>query len=639
MNNPHESERHVIFGTAGHVDHGKSALVLALTGTDPDRLAEEKAREMTIDLGFAFLPLPGIKNLVAIVDVPGHEMFVRNMVAGATGVDAAIFVVAADEGVMPQTVEHLDALRYLNLPDGVVALTKSDKAAPERINNATAEIRELTRGTFLETACILPVSAVSGEGLSALREELGRIAARVKARPADGPFRQPIDRVFTLKGVGTVITGTVISGSLRAGDTVVLLPQGRELRARNLQVHNESVKEIFAGQRAAVNLADAAKDHLHRGDVLATPGSLAPSLMVDARLHYASSAPRPLEQRTRVRVHHGTREVMARVVLLEGDQLKRGESALVQLRLESPLVPSAGDLFVVRSYSPMRVVGGGTIVDAHPPKRQRTSGAEEVAKREKLPVDEVIESALDHAGARGMDAERLCVRVGLSAPALRSLLDDLQAQGRTYAGRRNLWFSAGAIEEMQSAIVTCLAQQHGKDPLRSFVSLNAVVAAAAGSSDRRECCRIALDALKAQGTVVASGGRLRLSSHKPQWAGRAAQARERILARCRDSGLAAPSMQELAAASGSDKKECERVLLALVDSGELRLLAKGIHVHPEVFTHCRERVRGFLEQNGKMTVAQCRELLAASRKYLLPFLEELDREGLTLRQGDYRVLR
>ncbi len=632
-------ERHVIFGTAGHVDHGKSSLVLALTGTDPDRLAEEKAREMTIDLGFAFLPLPGLKHSAAIVDVPGHEMFVRNMVAGVTGIDAVIFVVAADEGVMPQTVEHLEVVRALGISTGVVALTKSDKAAAERIAEVTEEVRTLTRGTFLEEARVLPVSSVTREGLPALQEELARIAARVRTRSAAGIFRLPIDRVFSLKGAGTVITGTVISGSLKTGENVVALPKGLDLRVRNLQVHNETVEQVFAGQRAAVNLADASKEDLERGDVLATPGALAPSLMMDARLYLSSRAPRALGQRTRVRIHHQTREVMARVVLLETESLPPGESALVQLRLESALVAVAGDPFVMRSYSPMFVIGGGAIVDAHPPKRQKRAGAEEVAKRESSALAETVAETLDKAGARGVRLDKLQVLCGVLETELRGVLEQFQAEGEARAGRQDFWFGSGAVQEMQSAIVSCMAKLHAQEPLRPFAPLNAVAAASSPSPETRECFRIALALLQEQKKVVASGEKLALAGHSPQWVGRYAQARDKILSSLAQSGLSAPPPLEIAAAAALNSSEQKRVLEAMTEAGMIRRLAEDICILPGVFDQSRSKVVEFIARNGSMNIAQARDLLGASRKYLLPLLETLDREGVTIRQGDSRVLR
>ncbi len=629
-------QRHIIFGTAGHVDHGKSMLVLALTGTDPDRLAEEKAREMTIDLGFAFFQLPGVAGHVAIVDVPGHEMFLRNMVAGATGIDAAMLVIACDEGVMPQTIEHLDVLRCLRISEGVIVLTKADKS-PDLIPAVTEEARELTRGTFLEKARIVPVSSVTGIGLPALKEELARIAARVRARSAEGIFRLPIDRVFTLKGAGTVVTGTVISGSLKTGETVACLPQNTTLRVRSLQVHNEPAAEVFAGQRAAINLADVSKEDLERGNVLAAPGSLAPTLMADVRLELSLRAAKPVAQRARVRIHHGTSELMARVVLLDRDILQPGESALVQLRFESPLVAAAGDPFVVRSYSPMFVIGGGSIVDPHPPKRRKAAGAEDVAKRESSPVADVILDALDRAGARGLEFAALRIHCGIGDDALRSALAEMKTEGLAADGRRDFWFSAGALREMQAAITARLAKLHAEEPLRPLVALNQVSAGAAPTPESRECFRLALEGLRVRGEVIAAGERLRLATHQPQWVGRYAAAREKLLAQARESGLAVPTIPEWAARIGLGEPDCRRALDALAEAGELILLAPGVYVHPDSFSRATDRVKEFLAKNGQMNIAQARDLLGASRKYLLPFLEELDRRRVTARQGDFRV--
>jgi len=632
-------EHRIVFGTAGHVDHGKSALVRALTGMDPDRLAEEKVRKMTIVLGFAFLPLPDIQKTVAIVDVPGHEMFERNMVAGATGIDAVIFVVATDEGVKPQTREHLDVLNLLEVPAGVIALTKTDLCGPERIEQTGAQVRDLVAGTFLEAAPVVPVSSVTGEGIPLLKDELSRIAGGVKPRPENGIYRQPIDRVFTLKGVGTVITGTVISGSLEVGAVVRCLPGGEEFRARNLHVHHESVSRIVASQRAAVNLADANRDDIRRGDVLCTPGSLEPTLMMDVRVRLLPAASRPLAHRTRVRIHHGTREVLARAVPLESDQVKPGASAFVQMRLESPLVPVAGDLFVMRTYSPMRVMGGGRVLDAHPPKRTRAGGTADVAKKEALSPEEAILDALDGEGARGMPFERIRTASGLPEQAVRSALKEAEAQGRAYAGRGSRWFGAGVIEEMQTEISARLAELHSKDPLYTFVSLNDVSSGAAASEDLRECFRFALKQLTVKGTVVLSDERVHLASYRPQWTGKPAEAREKILQACAKSGLSVPNPQELAALVGLDEAACRRILGAISDAGELVAVSNAVYTPPDTLEDCRKAVRNFIAKNGRITVSECRKLLGASRKYIIPLLERFDREGLTVREGDHRVLR
>jgi len=632
------TERRIVFGTAGHVDHGKSMLVKALTGTDPDRWAEEKAREMTIDLGFAFLELPGFSEPVAIVDVPGHEMFVRNMVAGATGIDAAIFVVAADEGVMPQTREHLDVLRYLRVRAGVVALTKIDRVTPERVDEVQKQVAALLAGTLLEGIPFAPVSARTGEGIDALKKLLQRVAENIEPRSSGGVFRLPIDRVFTLKGVGTVITGTVVSGSLEAGETVSALPLGRDLRTRSLQVHDRPVKHVSAGQRAAVNLADVAKEELHRGDALATPGAVAPTSMMDVRLHLSRSASKPLRQRARLRVHHASKEVMARAVLLEMDALTPGSEGIAQLRLEAPLIAMAGDLFVIRSYSPMRVIGGGQVIDPHPPKRRRRDSASDVLSRESLTGEEVLVERLDRAGAVGAGFEELRVAVGMDDAGLRSTLEELQADKRAVQGRKGLWLSAGAVEEMQAEVVRELDTLHARNPLRTWIELNALASRVVKDRDLNACFRLALEALEQAGKVRTQGEGVRLVGREPEWRGPHATAREKILETCDRAGLAGPSDKELSELTGLSLEETRRVLAALADAGELCALAPSIYVLAETMDRLREKVREHLERQGRMTIGQARDLLGASRKYLLPFLERLDREGLTVRRGDYREL-
>lgn len=629
--------RHIVFGTAGHVDHGKSALVKALTGTDPDRLAEEKAREMTIDLGFAFLPLPGLEEPVAIVDVPGHEMFIRNMVAGATGVDAAIFVVAADEGVKPQTVEHLEVLQVLGVKAGVVALTKADKVGAEAVARISEEVGALVRGTFLEAAPRVAVSAVTGEGLDELVQELARVARSVETRSAEGVFRLPIDRVFTIRGAGTVVTGTVVSGSLSAGERVECLPGGRLLRARQLQVAGRPVDRVDAGQRAAVNLPEAEKEELARGDVLATPGALAPTWMLDVRVTVSARMGRRLGQRARLRVHHGTKEVMARIVLLEGEELRPGETMLAQLRLEGPVVAVAGDRFVLRWYSPPQVIGGGVVVDPHPPKRRRGAGARELAEREASSAAERLAELLEAAGTSGLVAEEARRQLGLSEAELGAARQELEAEGRVTVGRKGRWLASSAVEGMAERVVAALADLHRQHPLLWFISLGQVVGRVEPDPREQEALRLALERLGARGTVVAEGNRLRLAHHRPRWEGRWAQGRERILGLLAGAGLAVPGVQELAARSGLGRPECEEVLQALAESGEVVRLTGDMYLHAEVMAACRRKVQDHLRQHGRLSIAEARELLGASRKYLLPFLETLDREGVTVRQGDYRT--
>ncbi|HEU5393646.1 MAG TPA: selenocysteine-specific translation elongation factor, partial [Candidatus Methylomirabilis sp.] len=362
--------KHIIVGTAGHIDHGKTSLVKALTGIDTDRLKEEKERGISIELGFAHLTLASGLRL-GIVDVPGHERFVKTMLAGVGGIDLVVLVIAADEGIMPQTREHLHICRLLQIPRGLVALTKRDLVDPDWLEMVAEEIRIFLKGTFLEGAPILPVSATTGAGLEALKAALAAVAAETEPKRVEGIFRLPIDRVFTMRGFGTVITGTLLAGSLKIGDEVAVLPEGARSRVRRLQVHGETVEQAFAGQRTAVNLPGVEVSGIARGSLLCFPGALHPSIAMDASLTLLADAPRPLKNRSRVRFHLGTSELLARVVLLDREELEPGQSAYVHYRLESPGAALPQDRYVIRSYSPAVTIGGGIILDPAPPERRR----------------------------------------------------------------------------------------------------------------------------------------------------------------------------------------------------------------------------------------------------------------------------
>jgi len=387
-----------VVGTAGHIDHGKSALVKALTGIDPDRLEEEKRRGMTIDLGFAHFDLPGGRR-VGIVDVPGHERLIRNMLAGATGIDLVLLVIAADEGVMPQTREHFDILRFLDVDRGLVVLNKIDLVTdPEWLLLVTEDVRALTAGTFLEGAPVIPVSARTGEGLPRLVAAIEEALAEVPARQVDAPTRIPVDRSFTMAGFGTVVTGTLWSGRVRTGDALELLPAGREVRVRHVQSHGVEVAEAVAGQRVALNIVGATKDEIARGHVLASPHSLAPTALFDARIRLLAGTP-PMGHHDRVRVYVGADEVIGRIRLLDRRSLGPGETAVAQVRLERPTVVARGDPFVLRRYSPMVTIGGGRAITAHAAVRRRgAAAAAAVAADEAAKFEDQLKAALVAAG-------------------------------------------------------------------------------------------------------------------------------------------------------------------------------------------------------------------------------------------------
>ncbi|HMI32068.1 MAG TPA: selenocysteine-specific translation elongation factor, partial [Candidatus Limnocylindrales bacterium] len=399
----HRSMRPVVIGTAGHIDHGKTALVRRLTGIDTDRLKEEKERGISIDLGFAHRTLPSGRR-IAIVDVPGHERFVKNMLAGATGVDLVLLVVAADEGVMPQTREHLAIVNLLRIERGVVALTKADLVDPETLGVVRAEVADLLRPTGLHGAPVVPVSAVTGEGIDQLLLALDAAAGDVPGREPSGPARLPIDRVFPVEGMGTVVTGTLWNGTVRPGDTLELLPAGKQVRVRQAQVHDRTVEEAHAGQRLALNIHGVSREDVRRGHWLATPGRYRPSRILDVRLELLGSAPKPLGPRTRLRCHLGSSEILGRAVLFERDTLAPGDSCWAQLRLENPAVAGAGDRIVIRSYSPATTIAGATVVDPAPSKRARLSSADS-ARLETLRSGSALEklaALADEAGSAGI---------------------------------------------------------------------------------------------------------------------------------------------------------------------------------------------------------------------------------------------
>src|SRR5512145_72517 len=406
---------HVVVGTAGHIDHGKTSLVKALTGIDTDRLPEEKARGITIDLGFAFLEEPdGLT--IEIVDVPGHERFIKNMLAGIGGIDLAMLVVAADEGVMPQTREHFAICSLLHIPRGLVVLTKTDMVEPDWIELVRDDVATLVRGTFLDGCPIVPVSSKTGEGIPELRAALRTLAAQVPSRGTDQLPRLPVDRVFTIKGFGTVVTGTLMAGRFNVDDRVEIYPRGLAAKVRGLQTHNRSVPEARAGQRTAINLQGIERAAVERGDVVGLAGTLVASGLVDGTLELLSDAPRPLKPRDRVRFHAGTSEIMARVLLLDTGELSPGGRAFARFRLESPLVALPGDRYVIRSYSPMVTIGGGTLLDVAPPRFKRRTPAlvAHLQLLERGTPDEIVEEHVRHVGAAGVRVAVLAARVALS---------------------------------------------------------------------------------------------------------------------------------------------------------------------------------------------------------------------------------
>ena len=630
--------KHVVVGTAGHIDHGKTSLVKALTGTDTDRLPEEKARGITIDLGFAFLEEPdGLT--IEIVDVPGHERFIKNMLAGIGGIDVAMLVIAADEGVMPQTREHFGICSLLHVRRGLVVLTKTDLVEPDWLELVREDVAELVRGTFLDGGPIVGVSAKTGEGIAELRATLRTLAATVPARGTDQLPRLPIDRVFTIKGFGTVITGTLMAGRLRVDDRVEVFPAGVQAKVRGLQAHGHAVTESSAGQRTAVNLQGVERVAVDRGNVLGLAGTLVPSELVDGTLELLADAPRPLKTRDRVRVHTGTSEIMARVLLLDRQELTPGESTLARLRLEAPLVALPGDRFVIRSYSPMVTIGGGTLLDIAPPRFKRKAPAllaHLTLLREDRP-EAVVEEHVRHAAGGGVRVAPLSGRVPFGPERLRGLLDVLQAAGRIVAIDRD-WFVHGeALARLRDLAVATLEQFHRASPLRPGMSREEL-RGRAGAPDERVFAHL-LGALETDGIVRTDRDKVSLAAHSVRLSPEQQKAADRLEQEFLTAAAAPPSPEEALARAGQSGDEEHELFQVLVEARKLVRVKESLYFHAQALEAIQDKLVAMLRERKEIGPGDIKDLLGISRKYAIPLLEFFDSRRVTARVGERRVLR
>jgi selenocysteine-specific elongation factor len=634
--------KQIILGTAGHIDHGKTSLVKALTGIDTDRLKEEKERGITIELGFAHLDLPSGQHL-GVVDVPGHEKFVKNMVAGATGIDIVAMVIAADEGVMPQTREHMEICTLLGVRHGLVALTKIDLVDEEMLTLAQEDVREFTAGSFLENAPVIPVSAATGQGLTAFVQTLDELSRQVQLRPPSTLFRLPVDRVFTMKGFGTVITGTLISGQVQVGDPIMVYPSGITSKVRGIQVHNRSVLTAEAGMRTAVNFQGLEREAVSRGEVLSSPDALKPSYMVDVQFHYLASTSRPVKNRTRVRFHTGTSEVLGNLILLEDDELKPGGTTVAQLRLDTPVAIVKGDHYVVRSYSPVRTVGGGQVLNPIPPKHKRMNAGVVQALKGILSSDPEaligwhIEAA-GHAGARFTD---LRLMTNLTDKQLESALQAMmsaraiiQVDKETRSFVHKKCFDAFISETAEH-----LRGYHKAFPLKSGMLKEELKSKFPADTDAK-LFNLVLNQMIKDGAIAQEEKTVRLASHKVSLVGDEAALRKQMLNIYRDSGLQPPFFREIVELLKSDPGQAKDVLHLLIEEGLVIRTKDDLFFHAEAIADLKQRMVKFFETQPDMTPAQFKEMTGgASRKFLIPLLEYFDSKNVTLRVGDVRKLR
>jgi selenocysteine-specific elongation factor len=629
--------RHVVVGTAGHIDHGKTSLVKALTGTDTDRLPEEKARGITIDLGFAFLEEPGLT--IEIVDVPGHERFVKNMLAGVGGIDLAMLVIAADEGVMPQTREHLAICSLLRIRTGLVVLTKIDTVEADWIELVRDDVANLVRGSFLEAAPIVAVSAKTGAGLDELRATLRKLAATVPERGTEQLARLPIDRVFTIKGFGTVVTGTLAAGALGVEDRVEVFPRGLVAKVRGVQTHGRPVERALAGQRTAVNLQGLERAAVERGDVIGHAGTLLAATLVDGTLELLADAPRPLKTRDRVRFHAGTSEIMARVLLFETTELAPGGRAFARFRLEAPLVALPGDRFVVRSYSPIVTIGGGTLLDVDP-ARMRLKVPARVAHLRTLETgapEEVVEEHVRHAGVAGIRLAALAARVPFGPVKARGLLETLLGGGRVVAIDREWFVHADAVARLRGLILTALERFHHGQPLRPGMSREEL-RGRGGAADERVFAHV-LAALDAEGAVRVDRDKVRLGSHEVRLTAEQQVAVDRVEREFREAQASPPSAAEALGRAGVRGDEEHDLFQVLLESRRLVRVKESLFFHSDALEAIQEKVVALLRERKEIGPGDIKDLLGISRKYAIPLLEFFDARRVTTRVGERRVLR
>jgi len=631
--------KHVIIGTAGHVDHGKTTLIKALTGTDTDRLKEEQERGMTIDLGFAALRLPD-GTVAGIVDVPGHERFLKNMLAGVSGVDVVLLVIAADEGMMPQTIEHLDILRLLHVKNGVVALTKIDMADREWTDAVEEDVRSHLAGTFIADAPIIRVSSTTGKGIDALKRALLSAVSRAEVRNAGVPFRLPIDRVFSRPGFGTVVTGTLVAGTLHVGDLVEIVPQQAGSRVRGLQVHGQKVTEATAGSRVAVNLNNVEIHNLERGSQLAPPHLLTPTLAFDGVVNLLADLSAPLKDRDRVRLHIGTAEILGRVRLLdERTELEGGATAYIQFQAEQSLVCARGDRFVIRTYSPLHTIGGGTVLDAAPGRHRKgtPSVLAALAATEKGSPGDLIETILQRH-PYGLPKKDLHAASGMTIPDFEQVLHTVtQSDQRVVLIGGGRLIHKALLDTLSARVTRILEAYHMQFPLRGGMPSEELRTTLDKNLDQRTFQSL-LAAWQQRSLVVAEAGAVRLTDFRVELNDRQNALLERIASVYREYGIAVPTITDVSRIVKAPPDALLALLRVGTERGLFNRVADGLYYQHDTLEMMKQIVRDHIAAHGTISVAEFRDLTASNRQFALQALEYLDSIQFTRRQGNERVL-
>jgi selenocysteine-specific elongation factor len=633
--------KHFVLGTAGHVDHGKTALIKALTGIDTDRLKEEKERGITIELGFASLTLPSGQTL-GVVDVPGHEKFIKNMVSGAAGIDLVMMVIAADEGIMPQTKEHLNICSVLGISKGIIALTKIDLVEKDWLKLVQSEIIEFLQGTFLEDAPIVPVSAIKQEGLTDLIEAMEATTSHINEKIDDGIFRLPVDRVFTMKGFGTVVTGTLVSDHIKTGEDIQILPKNITTRIRGIQVHNQTVEEAWSGQRTAINLQGIEKSAIERGDVLVRPQTIWPSQRLDVFVEFLASNSKNLKNRALVRLHTGTSEIIARIILLEKDELAPGQKNFAQLVLSDKDVVVSGDHFVLRSYSPITTIGGGQIIDPLPDKHKRLNEKiiEELNLLQKGTLAEKIPVILERAGFTGISLRCLAFRLGINAKKIREALENLFSGKKAFLldNDDTTVISANFFHQFEELIIKNISVYHKKYSLKEGISREELKASS-GNIISSKLFNMALNSLNKNGVIVSDKDNVHLTGYQVEFSEELDSLRSDIAGVYNDAGLTPSSLTEVMNKFKNQKTKAQSIIKLMLKEGDLIQINEELCFARETLEKLRNNYKAQLIKEGKATPANFKELTGLSRKYIIPLMEYFDMSKLTVRVGDHRILR
>lgn len=632
-------KRDLILGTAGHIDHGKTSLVKALTGIDCDRLPEEKARGITIDLGFANLDLPGYR--IGIIDVPGHEKFIKNMLAGATGFDIALLIVAADDSVMPQTREHLEILKFLKIKHGLVALTKCDLGDSDTLEVVEMEIRELLEGSAFENAPIIQTSASTGKGIAELKSKISEICAGIEAKKVQHFFRLPIDRSFAVHGYGAVVTGTVYSGKVSEGDELELFPDRKTVRVRSLQSHAKNVKQSSEGQRCAINLAGIDHHEVVRGQELATPGYLFPAKIISVVLHCAKERKKPLKHRLPVRLHLGTSEILGTLSILEDDTIAPGKPGLAQLFLKEPVTASWGQPFVIRNSSATATLGGGNVLQPSAGKiRRRHSHSIQMLNDLASGADVLkLKAAAWFAGFKGINEESLPLFTGIDPSAINEQLklgleDGALFEINTSTGRKKI-IDNQLIIDLKTKTTTILESLHAENPLISTHERQRVTMELSYVADDALVQNL-IDQMIAYKTLIGNKRRIGLTAFKPKLSNNQRKLLEKIHSTYREAKFAPPPMEDFINHLGGQKIQLQELFNLSVQEGKLVCLQNDLYLDYDIEQEMRCLVSNALENGKGLTVAEIRDLLKTSRKYAVPFCEHLDKIGITIREGDLR---